>query len=259
MTITEYKNQMKQLGVTTASKLDDSVRGFSTVSVEEIKAGDAVILNNRGVTITEDNETQAQPNILVLDGRGCNFCHDDEIRKTSDVGNYRVCTMDENIKGKNGKTYFLEFTRADARTVRTTNKRTGQPLKKPIVEIVLKNALYVRTQFSRIENGWTLAFADLETEKRYNATEAARPYTKRNILDVVNEISADHFDDVAILYWPDMLRVAGDREKFALDNGTPRAYKNGGRVLVRFEYGANIEYQYANGATWDVERRAWVA
>lgn len=53
-------------------------------------------------------------NILYLEKRGCNFWQHDKINEISDVGNYRVCTLSECIRGKDGNIYFLEFNRAES-------------------------------------------------------------------------------------------------------------------------------------------------
>lgn len=52
---------------------------------------------------------------------------------------------------------------------------------------------------------------------------------------------------------------AGYREKYAMDHCTNVEKKEvNGRVLLVFRYGADDEYQDANGATYDVDARRWV-
>lgn len=50
----EFIKQMTEHGTQTVSRTDNSPRGYSTVSVEDIKPGDDVILNNSIVTIEAD-------------------------------------------------------------------------------------------------------------------------------------------------------------------------------------------------------------
>lgn len=52
----------------------------------------------------------------------------------------------------------------------------------------------------------------------------------------------------------EMYLKAGFRERFAMENGKPRTKNN----MIIFEYSENIEYQDANGATWDKNRKEWV-
>lgn len=85
-----------------------------------------------------------------LEKRGCDFFAGDNVK--SDIGNYRVCAAD--IKGADGKTYFLEFCRGDKYHFRTINKRTGEPLKKGVRELVMKDILCVRTEFEDERGAW---------------------------------------------------------------------------------------------------------
>ena len=65
---------------------------------------------------------------LYLEKRGCNFWGDEAVE--SDIGNYRVCTHGEDIQGKDGNMYFLEFSLwRDRKKARTKHKVTGKPLK----------------------------------------------------------------------------------------------------------------------------------
>ena len=49
--------------------------------------------------------------ILYLEKRGCNFMPGDKTTAFSDIGNYRVSTPGYTVRGKDGRQYFLEFTR----------------------------------------------------------------------------------------------------------------------------------------------------
>ena len=90
---------------------------------------------------------------LKLERRGCEYFAPDKGR--DDVGNYRVGSYDYSIKGKDGRSYIIEFASWDARTIRKTNKRTGAPLKHPKTEIIKRNALRIDTEFEKDEpSGW---------------------------------------------------------------------------------------------------------
>lgn len=130
---------------------------------------------------------------LYLEKRGGNFWKDDGIRNISDVGNYRVGAYDYSIKGKDGNAYTLEFGVYDKRKIRTTHKRTGQPLKNPICEVVMYNALYLRTYYENEKGCW--GNGDLER----TIYETPRLYTLENILAVVNEISVDTYTRIEFI------------------------------------------------------------
>ena len=77
--------------------------------------------------------------------------HDNNI--LTDIKNHRIRVV-ENIdilyKGKEYNMFF-EFTQGTHRRYRTTNKRTGAPLKKAVEEIILKDGLYIDTEYERTE------------------------------------------------------------------------------------------------------------
>lgn len=126
--------------------------------------------------------------ILYLEKRGCNFLNDDTIKTMSDVGNYRVCTGDERIIGKDGNKYFLEFTRWHKYHYRTENKRTGLPLKRGIRELIMPNAVY--TEVTYVKNDGSF-YGNPMLENQINSIN--RPYTLESILQIVNAISKDNY------------------------------------------------------------------
>lgn len=69
MTISEFKKQMQESGTQTASKKDNSPRGYVTVSVDDIKEGDSVILNNTITEITADEPAAPRPVYYGQKGR----------------------------------------------------------------------------------------------------------------------------------------------------------------------------------------------
>lgn len=133
-------------------------------------------------------------NYLLLERRGCEYFHGDQGR--DDIGNYRVGSYDHSIEGKDGRNYIIEFGSWDAWTIRKTNKRTGAPLKHHKTEIVKYNALLIDTEFEKPEDGgrWFSSWHNSALEAEQNAKR--RDYSKAGILETVNEISKDHFDDI---------------------------------------------------------------
>lgn len=131
-------------------------------------------------------------NALYLECRGCYFWNDDPINNYSDVGNYRVCST-EYIPAKNGRAYFLEFTNYDRHEIRTTHKITGKPLKHPKIEITVKHALHLSTEFTNDRGSW----GDISLEKTIHDKKLT--YTKENILNVVNEISIKQYDEIIFI------------------------------------------------------------
>lgn len=129
-------------------------------------------------------------NYLLLEKRGCNFFAEDQNRG-SDVGNYRVCTPYERIPGKNGRTYFLEFTLWRNRTkLRYTHKRTGKPLKNPVPEIINPVALHLNTSFQEGD----YSYRDIKLEAQISAENPS--FTVSDILRVTNDISTEHYDGI---------------------------------------------------------------
>lgn len=128
---------------------------------------------------------------LYLEKCGCNFFKGDIVNALSDVGNYRVCTGDYNILGKDGRVYFLEFTNGTKYNYRTTHKVTGEPLKQSVRELVNANALYLETCFQDTDG---LYRRNRSLESKF--WDMNLDYTMANILAVVNEISVDHYDSI---------------------------------------------------------------
>lgn len=133
-------------------------------------------------------------NILYLEKRGCDFFSQDaKTCQLSDVGNYRVGVYDCSVVGKNGRVYTLEFGGYDKKRVRTTHKRTGKPIKNPVVEVALENALHVNTGFQ--ENGFF--WRDIQLEKDLSALNLT--YTLSGILAAVNYISKKQYSKIEFL------------------------------------------------------------
>jgi hypothetical protein len=134
-------------------------------------------------------------NILKLEKRGMDFRADDERVAGSDIGNYRVCTpSDLPVLARDGRVYWLEFTRATKYAYRKTHKITGKPLKHAIRETVTENAAHLSASFTG-EDGFT--YGDLALWR--DAWENARPYTEAGILELVNRFSALRYDAIAFV------------------------------------------------------------
>lgn len=54
------------------------------------------------------------------------------------------------------------------------------------------------------------------------------------------------------------LLQAGYRERYAIENGSAVSKKYGNEDCISFEYDSDREYQDANGATWSINRQAWI-
>lgn len=129
-------------------------------------------------------------NYLMFERRGCEFFKGET--SDSDIKNYRLTTPGQIVPGKDGNMYCFEFGQYDRYHHRTTNKRTGAKLKKPVDELVMKNAMHIDSQFSNERGSWR----NLQLETEFYKTP--RKYTAQNILDYVNSVSSVHYD--AILY-----------------------------------------------------------
>lgn len=84
---------------------------------------------------------------------------------SSDVGCYRVGTNSEEIMGKDGRMYYLDFSHCVRYTYRETNKVTGKPLKHPIKELLNINGLHIDTQYTINKDGCNLSYRNCEIEK----------------------------------------------------------------------------------------------
>ena len=113
---------------------------------------------------------------LVLEKRGCDFIN----HPVMDVNNHRVCGR---IVDKNDRDLFLEFTHGCC--YRFNNKRTGKPLKKPILEHGEK--LFLDVQYED-EKGW---WKDLNVCRDVSSHNYL--YTIDNILKVVNSLSKEPY------------------------------------------------------------------
>ena len=189
---------------------------------------------------------------LFLECRGCDFFPGDKINQLSDVGNYRVGIYDNSIKAKNGKNYILEFISSDRWNYRTTNKRTGQPLKKPVKELIKERALCLDTEFEEERDGGILSFRDCPLERDIFCRNL--DYTLENILKIVNEISIKQYNNIVTLcdekikyILDDIYKIAGFRERSIMENLA---------TVKRKQYDKNyyvVSFIAKNGDTFEYE------
>lgn len=129
-------------------------------------------------------------NILYLETRGgaADF--------GTDLNNHRYTTIENIDLVFGGKAYnvFFEFSHWTRYFYRTTNKRTGKPLKKAIKELVNNNALHIDTEYSIEKNSFRLA--ELEKAEIYDKN---RNYNRGEILDLINKYSVVKYDKVVII------------------------------------------------------------
>lgn len=139
-------------------------------------------------------------NILYLLEMGMN---DNSI--TTDIKNHRVRVVENIDIVYNGEKYnmFFEFTQCTHYNYRTTNKRTGAPLKKPIQELIIKDGLHIDTQYERTETsatGNTFEMSYRNSKLENEIWQEHHAYTKKDILEIVNRYKVgEKFTDVCLI------------------------------------------------------------
>jgi len=118
------------------------------------------------------------------------------------------------VVNEQGRRYWVSFSSWDRTYYRTTNKRTGAPLKKAVVDHITRNALFVDTQIDREEtNGLYYDWADSKEYYSYTFTGGGRDsitekmareldltYTEENILLMLKHITGRDYDGISIVY-----------------------------------------------------------
>ena len=141
--------------------------------------------------------------------------YDNNLR--GDVKNHRVRVLeniDVIVKGEKYSMFF-EFGSWDKHRVRTTNKRTGEPLKHPVTESVNPNSFHVDTQYDN-ENG---SFRNSVLEREIHSHDY--DYTRENILKAVNAYAIKKYDKVVLVreaVTAIVEKLGGYREKAILEN-----------------------------------------
>lgn len=138
-------------------------------------------------------------------------CDDNNI--TTNIKNHRVRVVENIYIRYKGETYnmFFEFCQGAHRRYRKTNKRTGAPLKKPVEEIVLKDGLYVNTQFEKVErvakDGTPLFSSWRHSELENEFYNEHLEYTREAVLEVVNRYKiGEKYTDICLIDSVDDIR-----------------------------------------------------
>ena len=120
---------------------------------------------------------------LVLEKRGRNFIPAEGWCKGHREGNYRVCSYDYSIIGKDGTHYIIEFGFANG--MRFTHKVTGKPLKHPKRDAIFSDYMHINTQYENENGCWRNS--DLERDIHNKHFE----FSKSGILAAVNYICGE--------------------------------------------------------------------
>lgn len=148
------------------------------------------------------SSVHGEERLIYLERRGCDFFNGDNIREVSDVGNYRVGIYNYMLKGKDGRQYSVEFGGHDRYIYRTVNKRTGAPLKHPVKELAMKNQLYIRTYYEKIEysrHGYRFISCYGNVALDSEVFNMNLQFTRAGILQAINHISAEQYNSIAIV------------------------------------------------------------
>lgn len=181
--------------------------GYEVAFVEEITEREAQRNTEKGMpyySIDEQAERDHDPSMkeetesadelpaLQFERRGCEFFAGDPDNDESDIGNYRITTPGEIVPLKDGRMMLFEFGCYDRQIWRYHSKRTGEKLKKPVLDSVFTCAMHIDTEYSKPEKTgdyeWRSSWRDLNMETEFYKTP--RKYTEKNILDYVNSVSA---------------------------------------------------------------------
>lgn len=122
--------------------------------------------------------------------------------------------LDAAMIDRNGRRYYLTVSSYERTIYRTTNKRTGAPLKKAVVDKVIPDALHIDTTIKAAEY-WGLEYdwrgckrysgydydgssRDVETEKLVYSN--CLTYTAENILKIINYITGGGYESINVAY-----------------------------------------------------------
>lgn len=139
-------------------------------------------------------------NTLYLMEMGMN---DEKI--TTDIKNHRVRVVNNIDIVYDGEKYnlFFEFTQGAHWYYRTRNKRNGEPLKKPVTETILKDGIFIDTQYEKeqiTKTGYkymaSYRLSSLEKEFYIEHLD----YSRKSILEIVNRYKVgEKFTDVCLI------------------------------------------------------------
>lgn len=204
---------------------------------------------------------------LWLEKRGCDFFKGDAVSDFSDCENYRLVGR---IVDKYGRNLTLEFGRCDKR--RTTNKRTGEPLKNGFI-VEHSHKLHLQTYYENFNGSWGDSKLDaLVYNKDFDYTQkdilkAVRLLTGRKVYDniIIADTLPDLFDtsahitkaDREYLYKiantsPDELeQKAGYKEKNIINHLSAWKKTNEGKTIELYSY---VGFGCVLSCEWHIER-----
>lgn len=149
-------------------------------------------------------------NILLLEKRGCNFWDDDEeMRKYSDIGNYRVFCKGLQV---HKMPLYIDFSRGYKR-VFIKDKNGNIKDYKDLHHHLLSASVYQK----ELKGTYINTFGNLKIEKQINNSEYL--YTKEDILKAVNKINDFKIDKIYVFdnIYNKIEDIAGYREKAILE------------------------------------------
>lgn len=208
--------------------------------------------------------------VLYLEKRGCDFYKDAEMEQFSDCGNYRLVGR---IVDKYGRNLLIECTRCEQR--RWTNKRTGAPLKKMVVEH--NHKLYISTEYENQDG----TFRDSKIEQEiynlpleYNTTDILKAvailagnnnYQYVVICDELPHIWIDtasatkeqksRLEKIAGATVAELKNAGGWRERNALENLTAYNFNKKDNVITLYYDNFCAK---ACSVEWSVDRRCYI-
>ena len=181
----------------------------------------------------------------------------DDNKITTDIKNHRVRVVEKIDIVYKGKYYnmFFEFMQGTHTQYRTTNKRTGAPLKKGIVDKILDDALFMDTEFDEPKTtttGYTYNASYRKADLEREIWEEHHKFTKADILEIVNRYALKKYNKV-VLIEAETLRIineiGGYREKDAIKK---RDFQTEGDYYITIGHTWNDEHKVTT-----VCRREW--
>lgn len=125
-------------------------------------------------------------NILYIEKMGCDFFYKDEIEKISDLGNYRFYTHDLELKDG-----------TICNTVEITNGARYQNIKGELKTVDMFG-LWIQT-YCQDENGYSWGLLDIDKKINQKNFNLSITYTKKDLLNVINEISKNQYTSIEII------------------------------------------------------------
>jgi hypothetical protein len=199
----------------------------------------------------------------------------DDPKISTDIKNHRVRVLNNIDIEYKGEKYnmFFEFMQAEHYEHRTTNLRTGKPLKKAVRKLIIQDGMAIDTQFERDEIGHDRDGKSYTYQSSWRKADLEREfwdqhlaYTRENVLKVVNAyITGPKYTKVVLIREAarDIInRIGGEREKSIIQGAwhyskVADTWTDEHKVVrfikqVKTETGPGC-YQYLDGQTCDVD------